>query len=100
MRKVIIYFFYATLAVAAVISFALLFPAYNDMKKMRGRISQLENELDKKKSECMDLRQLLVELEKNPKAIEKIAREKYNLHKKDDKIYKYKPEDLERDKKE
>ena len=48
----------------------------------------------------MDLRQLLVELEKNPKAIEKIAREKYNLHKKDDKIYKYKPEDLEQDKKE
>lgn len=95
MRKIILYLVYAMIAASVILAFALLFPAYNDLKKMKARITEIEQELEKRKTEAMELRQLLLELETNPKAIEKIAREKYNLCKPDDVIYKYGKADLQ-----
>lgn len=83
------YLVYAFFAVFAVVAFALLFPAYNNLKKMEIKLSELESKLDTKKAECTELRKRLNELENNPKAIEKIAREKFNMCKKDEIIYTY-----------
>ncbi len=94
MRKILVYFLYSLIAAAILVAFSLLFPAYNDLKKMKIRVAEIEDELEKRKAESTELRQLLVELENNPKAIEKVAREKYNLCKPTEVIYKYNPEEL------
>lgn len=99
MRQVLTYFLYAALAVAAVISFALVFPAYHERGKMRALVAQRQAELDRKNAECKERKRLLEDLDNNPKAIEKVAREKYNLHRSGDIIYKYSPGDLEQDRK-
>lgn len=97
MEKVYSYFVYAFFAVLAVVAFALLFPAYNNLKKMEIKLSELESKLDTKKAECTELRKRLNELENNPKAIEKIAREKFNMCKKDEIIYTYSTQNGEKE---
>ncbi len=96
MRKILSYILYALVAAAAVVAFAMIFPAYNDMRKMKLRISDLERELEKRKSESTELRQLLIDIENNPKSIERVAREKYNLCKPDETVYKYGKEEIEK----
>ena len=86
------------LAIVIVISFALIFPAYNNLKKMTVRVSDLEKELEKRKNECSLLRRQLYDLQNNPKAVEKVAREKYNMCAEGETVYIY--EDSPADKKE
>ena len=82
------------LAVAAVISFSLIFPAYNNLRKMKEKLMAVEAELDKKKAECIELKIRLDAIERNPKEIEKTAREKYNMCSDKDTVYVYNPDDL------
>jgi cell division protein FtsL len=77
------------LAVVIVISFALIFPAYNNLNKMTVRVSELEKELEKRKNECSQLRKQLYDLQNNPKAVEKVAREKYNMCGENETVYIY-----------
>lgn len=94
MEKAYPYFIYAFLAILAVIAFSLLFPAYNNLKKMEIKLSDMEAKLDARKAECFELKKRLNELENNPKAIEKIAREKFNMCKKGEIVYTYEDSDL------
>ena len=82
--------YFAVFAILIVISFVLLFPAYTHLQKMKVKKDELQKKLEEKQAECLELRQLFSDLEANPKAVEKVAREKFGLCKRDEVIYIYK----------
>jgi cell division protein FtsL len=82
--------YFAVFAILIIISFVLIFPAYTNMQKMKSKKDELQKKLEEKQAECLELRQLFSDLESNPKAVEKIAREKFGLCKRDEVIYIYK----------
>jgi cell division protein FtsB len=82
--------YFAVFAILIIISFVLIFPAYTHLQKMKSKKDELQNRLEEKQAECLELRQLFSDLESNPKAVEKIAREKFGLCKRDEVIYIYK----------
>jgi cell division protein FtsL len=82
--------YFAVFAILIVISFVLIFPAYTHLQKMKDKKDELQKKLEEKQAECLELRQLFSDLESNPKAVEKIAREKFGLCKRDEVIYIYK----------
>jgi len=80
----------AVFAIIVIIAFVLLLPAYTNLKKVKASNEELRKKLEEKQTECLELRQLFNDLESNPKAVEKVAREKYGLCKRDEVIYIYK----------
>ncbi len=88
------YLIFSAVAAVALMSFALLFPAYNNLDKMKQRVKELEDELEARKTECMHLKKLLNDLENNPKSVEKVGREKFNMCQDGETIYTYNPKDL------
>ncbi|HBC86119.1 MAG TPA: hypothetical protein DCZ94_04105 [Lentisphaeria bacterium] len=90
MDKFLKLLYFAVFAILIIISFVLLFPAYTNLKKVKSSNEELKKELEEKQAECLELRQLFNDLESNPKAVEKVAREKFGLCKRDEVIYIYK----------
>ncbi len=90
MEKFLKLLYFAVFAILIIISFVLIFPAYTNMQKMKSKKDELQKKLEEKQAECLELRQLFSDLESNPKAVEKIAREKFGLCKRDEVIYIYK----------
>ena len=90
MEKFIKLLYLALFAILVVISFVLIFPAYTNLQKMKDKKDELQKKLEEKQAECLELRQLFSDLESNPKAVEKVAREKFGLCKRDEVIYIYK----------
>jgi cell division protein DivIC len=77
--------FIIVLSIIAVFLFAdrgtvLFYKSYSDKEKLEDEIQQLEKKLDQLKIEKE-------KLESDPKYIEKIAREKYKMKKKNEKVY-------------
>lgn len=93
MQRVLTLMLYALITALIVVSFVLLLPAYHNLEKMKVRVAELETQLARKKAEYLELRQLLYNLKHNPKAVEKVAREKFGLCKKDEIIYTYAPDE-------
>jgi len=77
-------------AIILIISFVLIIPAYTNLQKKKSENEDLKKKLEEKKAECLELRQLFSDLETNPKAVEKVAREKFGLCRRDEVIYIYK----------
>lgn len=92
MQRILTLILYGLISALIVISFVLLLPAYHNLEKMKTRVNELETQLARKKAEYLELRQLLYDLKHNPKAVEKVAREKFGLCKKDEIIYTYDPD--------
>ena len=90
MDKFLKLLYFAVFAILIIISFVLLFPAYTNLKKVKSSNEDLKKKLEEKQAECLELRQLFNDLESNPKAVEKVAREKFGLCKRDEVIYIYK----------
>jgi cell division protein FtsB len=76
------------------VSFALFFPAYDQLRKTEKTLSAWEKELCEKKDEIQRLKKELNDLYTNPETVEAVAREKYGLCKPDEIIYIYNPGEM------
>ena len=79
-----VFFVFAFLAMG----FAL-FKAWGSLKDMTGRVSDLEESLKSSDNACLELHQRIYELENNPWAVERTARERCHLCKKGEFIFIY-----------
>ncbi|MBQ4313920.1 MAG: septum formation initiator family protein [Lentisphaeria bacterium] len=70
---------YALLLLMLAVSTVLLFPAYREYKAQQKQLAELKKELAKNKEERDAKLKMYNALERDPKAVEKVAREKYRL---------------------
>jgi len=89
MKKILTLCFYIFIAAVAIISLALLLPAFHKLRKMKIRVAELETELSDRIDECHRLNKLVYDLKNNPNAVEKVAREKFSLCRPGEVIYTY-----------
>jgi len=82
--------YFAVFAILIIVSFVVIFPAYTNLQKKKSNNEDLKRKLEEKQAECLELRQLFSDLDTNPKAVEKVAREKFGLCRRDEVIYIYK----------
>jgi cell division protein FtsB len=68
----------------------LIFPVHRKYQKMESKAAALNEELAAKNAECIRLNKLVSDLESNPRAVEKVAREKFGLCKDGELVLKYK----------
>jgi cell division protein FtsL len=71
-------------------SMILVWPVYRKNLKLQKEVSDLEKKLNEKSAECIELKKFVHDLEHNPRAVEKVAREKFNLCKEGEVVIKYK----------
>ena len=92
MKKLLQILFIALLAIMVVAAVVLVFPAYHKYQSLKAKQLEIREELNRQKSETMVLRQRLNDLENKSNEVEKLAREKFNLSKNGEIIYKFKHE--------
>lgn len=92
MRKILRILFIASLAILAVVSVTLLFPALHKYKNMEARHYEVKSDLETERGKALTLKQDLNELANSSFGVEKIAREKFNYCKDDETVYKFKKE--------
>jgi cell division protein FtsB len=92
MKKLMQILFIALLAIMIVAAVVLVFPAYHKYQSLKLKQMETREELNRQKAETMLLRQRLNDLENKSNEIEKLAREKYNLSKPGETVYKFKQE--------
>lgn len=81
--------FYVVLFIFFLLTLSLFLPAYNRYTKIKNDLAELNRELNVKTEECMRLKREVHDLEHNPAAIEKVAREKFELSREGEIILKY-----------
>ncbi len=69
----------------------LLLPQYKTYENMKKKIDNLTTNLQENKNKYLELNSIIYKLEKDPKMIEKIARNKYNFCKKGEIIFNVTP---------
>ena len=82
---------FLTLAVSV-----MLLKAWNNLNDMKHRLSTLQDEMQKKNAECLELTQEIYELKNNPHAVETVAREKFRMVKDNERVYTYPAEKKEK----
>ncbi len=85
----------AIIAVIALASVVLIFPSYHKFKSVKEKENKTNTEVELKKAEYIKLKAQLNNLNNNTEEVEKIAREKYNMAKEDETIYKFKKPELD-----
>lgn len=73
------YLGYALLLLMLAVSTVLLWPAYREYSAQQKELAKLKKELAKNREERDAKLKIYNDLERNPKAVEKVAREKYRL---------------------
>ena len=89
MKKTAKLIFYLVFIAILIVGGFMLFKSWTDLRKMRYRVSDLEDELRNKNNECLELHENIYDLKNNPNAIEKVAREKFKFCKEDEVIFTY-----------
>lgn len=89
MRKFFTVLCLALSAMTLVAVVALVFPSFKRYQAMKARYYDVAEESAKAKSELTRLHQELRALEYDPKAVEKIAREKFNYCEENEIVYKF-----------
>ncbi|MBN1863979.1 MAG: septum formation initiator family protein [Victivallales bacterium] len=79
MRKTLNLIFYVLLAGVLLVGGGMLLRTWGELRRMRGRVAELEAELRAKHNESLELHQEIHDLRTNPRAVEKVAREKFKL---------------------
>jgi cell division protein FtsB len=92
-RALIILFYVVTVGVA-IVSLVFLLPAYHQRNEMKARVAELELELAERDRESAEMRQFLHDLQHNPRAVEKVAREKFGLCREGEVIFQFQDDDL------
>ena len=82
----IVYFF---LFLMLVVSGILVVPAYRKYRQTEQDVETLQADLDRVKAEYLTLQQEVHDLQHNASAIEKVAREQYQLSREGEVIYIY-----------
>jgi cell division protein FtsB len=88
-RKIISFFIYLIIAIILIFSLILIWPVERKRKKMQSQVDALNEELARKTSDTIKLKTEVDGLENDPEAVEKVAREKFNLCKPGEVILKY-----------
>lgn len=88
-NNIISLFFYLVAVIVIVFSLLLIWPVHMKYRKMKSNVDTLNETLEKKTAECVKLNKEVQELETEPKAVEKVAREKFNMCKEGEVILKY-----------
>jgi hypothetical protein len=88
-NRVFKYLFAAFFALAFVALCLALLNAWRGLRDMRTRLAELEERLRDSDNACLELHQKIYELENNPWAVERTAREKARLCRKGDLIFVY-----------
>lgn len=89
MSRVMMIVFYVVIAAVAIVSLVFILPASHRLNQMKSRVAQLEEELAARRREAVEMEQFLRDLRDNPRAVEKVAREKFGLCRPDEVIYLY-----------
>ena len=87
------YLGYALLLLMLAVSTVLLLPAYREYKAQQKELAKLQKELAKNREERDAKLKIYNDLERNPKAVEKVAREKYRLVKEGETVLIFKDEE-------
>lgn len=88
-KKIFSVFFYLVIAVILISALALIWPVHRKYEKMKNSVDVLNEELAAKSAEAAKLNKFVNDLETGPKAVEKVAREKFGLCKDGELILKY-----------
>ncbi len=89
MNRLIQIVFIALLASILVASTVLIFPAYHKNKNLSDQKQETKQKLIEKQQEYLKLRQTLSNITGKDEEVERIAREKFNLCKNSETIYKF-----------
>lgn len=89
-KKILRGLFYIIIFIVIVFSLILIWPVHRKHSIMARKVESLEKEFEAKNAQCASLNKEVKDLESNPKAVEKVAREKFNLCKEGEVILKYK----------
>lgn len=73
------YMCYALLLLMLIVSTVLLLPAYREYKAQQKELAKVQAELAKNREERAQKLKEYNDLERNPKAVEKVAREKFRM---------------------
>ncbi len=79
MRKTLNLLFYVLLVVVLLVGGSMLLRAWGELRRMGGRVAELEVEMRRLHNERLELHQEIHDLRTNPRAVEKVAREKFKL---------------------
>jgi len=89
MKKTLQYLLYVLFLIVTIGVSVMLAKAWGNLNEMKTKVSNLEQELQKKNTQCLELHQEIYDLRNNPHAIEKVARERCKLVKENETIYTY-----------
>ena len=88
-NNIISLYFYLIAVIVIVFALLLIWPVHLKYRKMKANVDSLSEALEKKTEECLKLNREVQELESSPRAVEKVAREKFNMCKEGEVILKY-----------
>jgi cell division protein FtsB len=87
MKKTFIYILTGFFIIFMIIGGSMLLNSWTELRGMRQKIAGLEETMNRKNSELLELKQEVYDLKHNPEAIETIAREKFRLVEKGEFVY-------------
>lgn len=83
--------FYFFLIIMGIVAAMLIWPAYRDYREQQNELFKLKDHAAEKRRERTELKQEVDSLEKDPKAVEKVAREKFGLCEEGETVIIYNP---------
>jgi len=78
-REIAYFFWFAAVILVAAVAVLLIFPVYREYRSNRRELSERETRRSELRSELSEKLSEVNALENTPGAVEKVAREKYNL---------------------
>ena len=90
-KSIFAFFFYFIIFLIIISAAIMVLPVYRQFKVREEKVAQLREQTALKTAECMRLHQEVSALKHDPRAIEKVAREKFGLCRKGELIMEYNP---------
>ena len=90
-KSIFSFFFYFVIFLLIISAAIMVLPVYRQFKVREEKVSQLREQTALKTAESMHLLQEVDDLQHSPRAIEKVAREKFGLCRKGELIMEYNP---------
>jgi len=90
-KSIAIFFFYFVIILIVISAAIMILPVYRQFKIREEKVSLLHEQTALKTAESMRLHQEINDLTRDPRAIEKVAREKFGLCRKGELIMEYNP---------
>lgn len=88
-KSIVIYFMYAIFIVVIIAAAAVVWPVYRKHRQVNDYVAELKEELKARTDEAVALNKEVHDLEHDPGAVEKVAREKFGLVRPGETILKF-----------